>query len=176
VAENEDGRGGHLETTGSNMTRKEWDLSERVTELQGQLTERVERERVRELEISSLRHELELRFGYNSALERNAVERQGHIDRLDAHIEQITNVFSAEMTRLSAEVATERHRLEQANLRIAAETARADEAVSALAAAEQTILAERQRISYRLVTRLTERRFAFGLLRWAAGVVAGRRQ
>jgi hypothetical protein len=93
----------------SEFSQEKWELMERVAELETKLAGREERDRIRELELAALRHELELRFAYNSSLER-ALEEQ--------------RMF-----------ATERARAERA---------------------EQALAAERARISYRLVSRVTE--------------------
>jgi DNA primase len=75
----------NVSASGESSTRVEWDLAERVAELEAQLAERLERERIRELEITALHNELELRFAYNSALEKTAADQRAQIDWLTSH-------------------------------------------------------------------------------------------
>jgi hypothetical protein len=93
---------------GSDSSRENWELMERVAELEARLAEREERDRIRELEIAALRHELELRFAYNSSLER-ALEEQRNIN---------------EIIRLLERAETERSRADEAEQLLAAERAR----------------------------------------------------
>jgi hypothetical protein len=80
---------------------------ERIADLETKLAEREERDRIRELEITALRHELELRFAYNGALEE-ALEEQRNINRITALFEsernradQAEQLLDAERTRIS---------------------------------------------------------------------------
>jgi hypothetical protein len=96
----------------SESSRENWELMERVAELEAKLAEREERDRIRELEISALRHELELRFAYNTSLER-ALEEQRNLNG-------ITHLLETERSR--AEI--ERSRADGAEHLLAAERAR----------------------------------------------------
>jgi hypothetical protein len=78
---------------------------ERITELETTLAERTERDRIRELEVAALRHELELRFAYNTSLEK-ALEEERNLTR-------VTRMFE-----------TERVRADHAEQMLAAERAR----------------------------------------------------
>jgi hypothetical protein len=75
----------------SESAPEKWELMERITELETTLAEREERDRIRELEIAALRHELELRFAYNSSLEK-ALEEQRTLT-------EVTRLFESERVR-----------------------------------------------------------------------------
>lgn len=130
----------NLEVAPSKLSRAEWDLMERVAELEGQLAERVERERVREIEISSLRHELELRFEHNSSLDRSLREARQRVEWMQSHIDHITRVFATESANSQTALVSERRR--------------ADDESQARRQAEEALAAERARIAYRLFQRL----------------------
>jgi hypothetical protein len=153
--------------------RREWELSERVTDLEAQLAEQLERERIRELEIISLRRELEVRFAYNSMLEHNALERQKEIDWLKHRVEHDAQVLANERVR-----AAEEHRLaaeerERAAEELAAQCGRTLEAHDAWEQAQKTLAAERNRLSYRMSNRavswLTGHGVLFAVVRRAGG-------
>jgi hypothetical protein len=75
----------------SGSSREKWELMERVVDLETKLAEREERDRIRELEIVALRHELELRFAYNESLEVALDEERNR--------NQITRLFEGERRR-----------------------------------------------------------------------------
>jgi hypothetical protein len=83
---------------------------ERITELETTLAERQERDSIRELEIAALRHELELRFAYNSSLEK-ALDEERNLSRVTLMFEtervradQAERILAAERARLSYRV------------------------------------------------------------------------
>jgi hypothetical protein len=91
----------------SQSSRENWELMERVAELEAVLAERDERDRIRELEISALRHELELRLAYSSSLER-ALEEQRTLNEITRLLESersradvAEHVLAAERARIS---------------------------------------------------------------------------
>lgn len=134
--------------------RSGWEWQERIAELESQLAEAAERDQVRELEISSLRHELELRFAYNAVLEEKVAEQRAradqllaHADYLQHHLEHLTSVFAAESASMSDAIRAES---ERANT----EHHRANAEVAARHASEDLLARERARISYRLMQRL----------------------
>ena len=133
-----------LQVVPENVSHTEWELMERVSELETQLAEGAERDHVRDLEISSLRHELELRFAYNSYLEKAVQEQKERVEYLQTHLDQLTHVFAAESASLNAAARAEADRADAASARGDAEAAGRREA-------ERLLLAERSRISYRLV-------------------------
>jgi hypothetical protein len=105
--ENSDNSGESVTEHASESLRESWGLMERIADLETQLAEREERDRIRELEITALRHELELRFAYNGALEE-ALEEQRNINRITALFEseriradQAEQLLAAERTRIS---------------------------------------------------------------------------
>lgn len=111
------------------------DAEKRIKELELELAERDERDRVKEAELAALRRELELRFAYNGHLEDSLsearkvmAEQYQSIHRLEALLRDLTDMFA---------VARD---------------------------AEQLLLAERSRISYRVTQRIVK---PFGRLRRA---------
>ena len=89
---------------------EKWGLMERITELETTLAERQERDSIRELEIAALRHELELRFAYNSSLEK-ALDEERNLSRVTLMFEtervradQAERILAAERARLSYRV------------------------------------------------------------------------
>ena len=133
------------------FARREWELCERIDELQSALTERIERERIRELELMSQRHELEVRFTYNAMLEERVVDHADQIAWLHKHADGEAGRFAAE-ARYANQFQRERDEI------------RAE------------LDAERRRLSYRVVQRLVSRmkkhRVIFALLRRAARVIS----
>jgi predicted nucleic acid-binding Zn-ribbon protein len=107
--------------------------AQRLADLERERAEWTERQQITELEITALRHELELRMAYNSHLEAMIAAHRERIDFLEAHLGQVTDAFSAE---------------------VAAERARADAESEARRRLSDELLAERARLSYRLVARL----------------------
>lgn len=103
------------------LARREWELCERIDELQSALTERIERERIRELELMSQRHELEVRFTYNAMLEERVVDHADQIAWLHKHADgeaerfaveaRYANQFQRERDEIRAELDAERRRL-----------------------------------------------------------------
>jgi hypothetical protein len=124
----------------------------RLAPLQSQLSECLQRESVRELEITALHRELELQAAYIFTLEGPL---QRHIDWLHSLIDHETHVFAAAQQRMTGELAAQ-------ELRIA-------ELSRSLMAVQHELAAERQRLSYVLVQRLAERaRGHATLLDWAS--------
>src|SRR5579859_6214788 len=85
------------------LARREWDLRERVEELESELKERVERDRIRELELVSQRHELEVRFAYNAMLEERVLDHANQIAWLHKHADGEPERFGVEHRRIAAE-------------------------------------------------------------------------
>lgn len=102
------------------MTRREWELAERVVELEGRLGEVSHSETMREIEVQAIRHELDLQMAYNRHLEQLLSERQLQIDWFRIHAGPLSSVAVMDE--------------EDARLQL---------------------LAERQRISYRFVQRIS---------------------
>jgi len=121
------------------LTRREWELAERVSELEARLEESNRSAALREIELQSLRHELELRMAYNSHLEDLASERQKQIDWFRRHAGPIASVVELN----DDDVRTQ-------------------------------LLAERQRISYRLVQRLSRSRKVLNVGRFVGRKVVRR--
>jgi hypothetical protein len=91
----------------SSASHENWELMERVAELEAVLAERDGRDQIRELEISALRHELELRLAYSSSLER-ALEEQRNLNEITRLLETersradvAEHVLAAERARIS---------------------------------------------------------------------------
>ena len=134
------------------MTRREWELSERLSELENSLASRIERDEIREIEIRSLRAEVELRIAYNAALEQElasteqlAEERLQRIGWLQGHLDHLVSIPTL------APILSE-------------DDARAE------------LLAERQRLSHRIVDRISRHRRLFDTARGAVGVIVPRRK
>lgn len=134
------------------LARREWELRERIDELQSALTERIERERIRELELMSQRHELEVRFTYNAMLEERVVDHADQIAWLHKHADGEAERFAVQDRRIATE-----HERERDEIRAELD-------------------AERRRLSYRVVQRLVSRmkkhRVISALLRRAARVIS----
>src|SRR5262245_51401162 len=96
----------------SALARREWELRERVAELESELEERIERERIRELELASQRRELEVRFAYNAALEQRVVERVQEVDWMHEQFARQAEGFAAEREHTARELEGERARVE----------------------------------------------------------------
>ena len=143
------------EASGSPLTRREYELRELVDELQAQLAER---ERIHELEIVAQRRQLEVRFAFESTLEKRLLEYQ---HRLEQSYEEVDV-----QRRIAAELAAEREQV--------AEAVREREEVV------RVLDAERRRISYRamqsVVVQVKKRRIVFGVVRRAARVIEARQR
>jgi len=159
------------------LSRREWELRERVEELEAELAERLERERIRELELVSQRHELEVRFAYNAMLEERVVDHANQIGLLHGHINAAAEHYATERQRvdaefhaLAAELAAEREHLAQARRTI-------EEVERERDGTQNELAAERSRLSYRMVQRVTSRvkkhRYLSALLRRTARLVRG---
>ena len=168
----------------SALTRREWELRELVDEVQAQLAEHIERERVQELEIVSLRHELELRFAYEATLDERVLEQQGRLEWAHATINREAEIFAAVHDRLDGEIAAETQRTAEALQACAVvewergEIARErDDAARETEAARAELAAERARVSYRAVQRVTvqvkKHRLLAGVMRRFARVLTG---
>jgi hypothetical protein len=95
----------------SKDSREKWELLERIADLETELAERMERDHIRELEIAALRHELELRFAYNSSLEK-ALEEERNLNRITdlfeverSRADQAEQLLAAERARISYRIA-----------------------------------------------------------------------
>ena len=152
------------------LARREWDLRERVAELEAELDKRVERDRIRELELASLRRELEVRFAYNAALEQRVLEHKQELDWMHQQFALQAQGFAAEQERAAAELAAARERVEEQQRRAEALQHEVD-------GVRAELEAERGRVSYRLVQRITTRvrkhRVVFVTLRRTARVFSG---
>jgi hypothetical protein len=133
------------------LTRREWELTEKVIELENALASRIERDEIREMEIRSLRSELELKTAYSLALEQQKIsleelsqERMQHIEWLRSHLDHLVSIPAL------APMLSEQD-------------------------ARAALLAERQRISYRMVKRLSRHRRLFDPVRAALRLVSPRR-
>lgn len=128
-----------------------------VAALKAELSECRERERLHEIELAAARRELELRLAYNASLEQDVRDRQQYTEWLNRHIDHVTHVFdaerqqAAERQRAAEELEAERQRAAE---ELEAERQRATEYRASLEVAQQTLAAERARVSYRLVQRL----------------------
>lgn len=107
-------------------------------------------ENTTELEVAALRRELELRLAYNASLEGVIRQKEEHADWLHRHIDHMTHVFDAERDRVADQLRHAAHELE-------IERDRTAEALASLEIAEQTLAAERTRISYAIAQRWTAR-------------------
>jgi colicin import membrane protein len=158
------------EASGPALARREWELRERVAELQSELGERIERERIRELELASQRRELEVRFAYNAALEQRVLEHQHQVEWLHGQFALQAQSFAAEHQRVADEFAAERERVAELQRAIEAIQRERDDARAELDA-------ERRRVSSRAVQRWTSRvkkhRVLFAMLRRTARVISG---
>ena len=165
------------EPAGSDLTRRDWELRERVGELQAELSERIERERIRELELASQRHELEIRFAYNATLEQRVLEHQQQIAWLQGHLESEERRFGSEHQRLAEEIERGAEALRLERERVAEHQRAVDWFQRERDSARAELDAERQRVSYRVVQRgtawLRRHRILSAVLRRAARVVRG---
>jgi hypothetical protein len=156
------------------LSRREWELSEKVIELEKALASRNERDAIREMEIRSLRSELELQTAYGSALEEqknaygSALEEQK-----TAYSSALEEQKTAYRSALQQQKASFEQLLRERMQHIEWLRSHLDQLVSIPAIApvlsEQdaraALLAERQRISYRVVERLLRYRLLFGPVR-----------
>jgi flagellar biosynthesis chaperone FliJ len=88
-------------------SRRLWEAQERMSELESQLAERLERERILELEVSALRRDLAVKVSYTDALERSLEEQQATTRWLQERFDEERRRADA----LSAELAAERARI-----------------------------------------------------------------
>ena len=86
----------NVETTEGLTARQRWEYEEQISELEAHLREHTERARLSELEVNSLRHELELRVAYNTSLEKISEERLREIEWLRRDIEFVRERLTAE--------------------------------------------------------------------------------
>lgn len=124
--------GGHDE---SPSNRRIWELTERLAELETELAERLERERLNELELAALRKDLEVQGAFQAAMEQAGAERRAHTEWLQARVEELSAATSAQRVRADA-LKTELDEAQADRDRLAAE-----------------LHAERARVSYRMVQR-----------------------
>ena len=166
-----------VETSESGMTRREWELGERVAELETELSERIERERIRELELASQRHELEVRFAYNAMLEERVLDHQQQIEFLHRHIDAESQRFNDERQRGAAELTAEREHVAAAQREVAEIRLEMEAVERSRDDVQRELDAERRRFSYRVVqrvaTRLKKHRLLSAVLRRASRVVTG---
>jgi chromosome segregation ATPase len=170
------------------LGRREWELRERVAELESEVAERIERERIRELELGSQRRELEVRFAYNAALEQRVLEHQQQIEWLHGQFERQHQGNVAEQQRVAEEnqrvvdqLTAERERLGEALTLERERVAEHQRAVEWFQHERDEVRreldAERRRLSYRLVQRATtwvnRHRFLKGVLRRFARLAGG---
>lgn len=157
------------EPSGPALARREWELRERVAELESDLAERIERERIRELELVSQRSELNVRFAYNAALEQRVLEHQRQVEWLHDQFALQAQGFAAEHQRIADECAAERERAAELRRTIEAVQRERDEV-------RAEFDAERRRVSYqavqRLITRARKHRVVFAMLRRTARVIS----
>jgi hypothetical protein len=165
------------EPAGSDLARRDWELRERVGELQAELSERIERERIRELELASQRHELEIRFAYNATLEQRVLEHQQQIAWLQSHLEHEAQRFAGEHQRLTDEIERGAEALAVERERVAEHQRAVDWFQRERDLAREELAAERRRVSYRAVQRVAnwvrKHRVLSAVLRRAARVVSG---
>jgi hypothetical protein len=152
------------------LARRAWTSQERVTELETELDQRIERERIRELELASLRRELEVRFAYNATLEQRMLDHKQQLDWMHEQFALQAQGYAAELERVSQQLVEERARIDEQHRH-------ADELAHELEAVRSELAAERARVSYRLVQRLTRRtqnhRVVFVTLRRTARSLSG---
>ena len=95
-------------------TRLEWELSERVADLDKQLRGMAEAGRIREVELLSLKQELELRMAHCVLLEAVAEERKAQIEWFNQQVDSLRSEAKMERARakqLEGELRAERQRL-----------------------------------------------------------------
>jgi chromosome segregation ATPase len=165
------------EPAAPDRTHRDWELRERVGALQAELSESTERERIRELEFAAQRQELEIRFAYNATLEHRVLEHQHQIESVQSKLEQESERFAAERERLTDEIARAAEDLATERERVAEHQRAVDWFQRDCEAVRLELNAERQRLSYRAVQRVTSwvgrHRVLSGVLRRAARVVSG---
>lgn len=123
--------------------RRAWELDERVKELEAELVESTERERVGALEVAAAQRDLDVKATYITMLESIAAERQQLIDWLQGQLAGMTD----ELAHRRALAAEQDVRIETAHA-----AANAAELVARTTASE--LAAERARISYRATNRV----------------------
>lgn len=151
--------------------------NQRVTELEAELSERVERDRLREIEIRSLEDQLNLYTAFNHYVEAAIAEQRQHLtEPLSQLHSQLETVLSEQLETVLSELAEQRQSFEAkleevhqaleaalaeqrqsaswARLHIAELTESLHGETSRRQAAEDMLAAERSRVSYRVVQRL----------------------
>jgi hypothetical protein len=112
VAKNPGRAGEEGDERAATNNRLLWEAREQIAELRAQLAEQTERERVLELEVLSLRKDLEVKTAYCEVLERTADEKhshltwlQGRFDEERQHARALEAELGAERARVSYRVA-----------------------------------------------------------------------
>jgi hypothetical protein len=90
--------------------RRLWEAQERLAEVEVQLAESLERDRIRALELAALRRDLDVKGAYNDMLERAAGVRDHDLARIQAQLDA-DRPAAAAIEQLKAELAAERARL-----------------------------------------------------------------
>jgi hypothetical protein len=127
--------------------RRAWDLAERVADLEARLAEFTERERIRELELTAARHDLDLKVASNAALERTLLERQQMIEWLQSQFTREADQSRELRSQSEATITSLRSELDNDRLR-------ADQMEAWGMSLRNELDAERARISWRLTNRL----------------------
>jgi hypothetical protein len=170
VIENSERATQTAEVSDAALARRAWDLRERVAELETELDQRIERDRIRELELASQRRELEVRFAYNAALEQRVLEHKQELDWMHQQFAAQAQGIASEQERAAGEIAAERER-------VSAEHERAERLERERDAVLWELAAERGRVSYQLVQRVAARarkhRVVYVTLRRTARVFSG---
>lgn len=92
------------------MTRREWELTEQVAELQDRLRDVSRTETMREIEFQSVRHELDLQLAYSGHLEQLLSERQQLIDWFRQHAGPLASVAGLDDEDVRTQLLAERQR------------------------------------------------------------------
>lgn len=153
---------------------------QRVTELEAELAEQVERDRLREIEIRSLHDQLNLYTAFNHYVEAAIAEQRQQLTEplaqlhrqletvlselaeqrrsLEEQLAEQRQSFQAKLAEehqvIEAALAEQRHSSSRAQLQIAELTESLHGETSRRQAAEDMLAAERSRVSYRAVQRL----------------------
>jgi chromosome segregation ATPase len=136
--------------------RRAWDLAERVGELEARLSEFTERERVREMELTAARRDLDLKSASNTSLEATLLERQGMIEWLQAQVTREVDQSRELRTQAEATITSLRSERAQAESTIADERRRTEQAEARATSLQGELDAERARVSWRVANRLLQ--------------------
>lgn len=92
------------------MTRREWELAEQVAELESRLRDVSHTETMREIELQSVRHELDLQMAYSEHLEKMLSDRQQQIEWFRQHAGPLASVAGLDDDDVRTQLLAERQR------------------------------------------------------------------